>query len=122
MPNPKIAQAGSRTRFAKGMSGNPGGRPSLKPLTDELRRMIEETDPKTRKRLARRIAEIVVKKALAGSARHIELLMDRIEGRPRQALHVTGELPEPRYKTREEILARIAEILNREERKQVGFD
>lgn len=74
-----------------GQSGNPGGRPKSKPLTDELLRFLEQEAPKGKGQTwASLIAEALVKKARRGDVRAITELANRIEGKPRQAVELSG--------------------------------
>jgi hypothetical protein len=81
--NPNIAEIGKPYRFQPGNPGSPG-RPRKTPLTDELRGLVEELDPRTRRKIARRMAEEITKKALKGSVQHFSEIADRVEGKPLQ--------------------------------------
>ena len=69
------------------MSGNPGGRPKKKAITEELDRLLEEESPngdgKTRAVI---IAEALLKQAAKGDVRAITELANRIEGKPVQPI------------------------------------
>lgn len=64
-----------------GQSGNPSGRPKRNPISDALREIMEEIDPRTKKLIARRLADALVKKALAGDVKAAALIGDRVEGK-----------------------------------------
>ena len=68
--------AGSEaTRWKPGQSGNPGGRPKKKPLTEALEKIY--SDPEECMAAARALA----KKARAGSITHFQEAANRLEGR-----------------------------------------
>lgn len=72
-----------------GQSGNPGGRPRTRPLTDELVQLLEGEAPNSDgKSWAYVIAEALLKRARNGDVRAFAVLANRIEGRPHQSLAV----------------------------------
>jgi hypothetical protein len=71
--------------WPKGVSGNPGGRPRKKPLTDALREYLD--DPKN---LAR-VITAMDKRIRKGDIRAIKELIDRVEGKVSQRVELTGE-------------------------------
>ena len=77
----------------KGVSGNPGGRPKTKPLTEELQRLLEQEAPNSKGRTwATAIALALVKRASKGDVRAISELGNRVEGRPAQAVELNADL------------------------------
>ena len=81
--------------WPKGVSGNPGGRPKKKLITDELERLLEQEAPEApHKSWATVIAEALLNQARRGDVRAIAELANRIEGRPLQqvALGVDADL------------------------------
>jgi len=77
--------------WPKGVSGNPGGRPKKKAITEELDRLLEEESPNgDGKTWAVIIAEALLKQAAKGDVRAITELANRIEGKPVQAMAVEG--------------------------------
>ena len=89
-------------RFAKGMSGNPRGRPKKgHSLTDLLQLRgngdVTVTDPKTgeervvpyKQLLAERMWEVAVKDPDCATARYI---FDRIDGKPKETLNHQGSV------------------------------
>ena len=75
-PNPS-----TQNRFAKGKSGNPGGRPkSPICLTFLLRAALAERDPETKRILARRIVDALVGEALTGNVEALKQVWNRIDG------------------------------------------
>lgn len=85
--------------FQKGVSGNPGGRPKMKPFTDAMMRAITEKVPETWKPMLPMlgvsgelagditVAEVLVRSLLRESfvgrnrVRAVREVMDRVEGR-----------------------------------------
>jgi hypothetical protein len=75
--------------WPKGVSGNPGGRPKKKPITEELERLLAEKAPHAKGQTwAARIAEALLHQARKGDVRAVTELANRIEGKPLQALSV----------------------------------
>src|SRR6266404_248520 len=73
-----------RPPWAKGESGNPGGRPRKLLLTDDLRQELE--DPKVRKA----VVKALIDKAKKGSRQHFQEIADRVEGKPAQRIELGG--------------------------------
>lgn len=76
------------TRFKKGQSGNPKGRPKSTLLSDELRRRLAEVcpdDPEGRT-WAEAIADTLIKRAIAGDVKAAKEICDRTEGKARPAV------------------------------------
>ncbi len=71
--------------FAKGESGNPGGRPKEKPWADALRAALSELDADGVKKL-RKVAQAMVNKALDGDVSAIREIGDRLDGKAVQAI------------------------------------
>lgn len=72
-----------------GQSGNPGGRPKKRPISDELERLLAQEAPGSGgKPWAEVIAEALLRKARKGDVRAIAELANRIEGKPHQAVEV----------------------------------
>ena len=80
--------------WPKGKSGNPGGRPGRRPVTDALLELLDEQCPKgpAGRTNAEAIAQALVKKAIQGDVRAVQEISDRTEGRTGIALPRT-ELP-----------------------------
>jgi hypothetical protein len=84
--------------WQRGQSGNPNGRPKGPTVTTLIRRILEarelcgEPTPGNRT-VAECLAEVMVKHAIRGSATHLKMLLDRVEGpvRPRM---LESERPE----------------------------
>src|SRR5271168_4212991 len=76
------------SREKKGQSGNPGGRPRSKTLSDAYRLKLEEpvpNDPEGRT-WAELIAEAQVRDAVRGNVQAAREIADRTEGKARQAI------------------------------------
>lgn len=69
-----------------GESGNPGGRPRKRLIDRELEELLTKEDSA----LAKAIAEVLLARARKGDLRAIQLVAERTEGRPRQAMEVSG--------------------------------
>ena len=84
--------------WPKGVSGNPGGRPKTKPLTEELERLLEQEAPNGKgETWGARIAKALVVKASKGDVRAISELANRLEGKPLQAIEMDENVQcEPR--------------------------
>ena len=81
--------------FKPGQSGNPGGRPKAKLITQAYRELLEELDPKERKTLAQQIARKVIDQALKGNLAAVKEVADRTEGKSVQPLSHSGLGSEP---------------------------
>ena len=73
-------------QWKPGQSGNPGGRPRRRPITDRINQLLEQTllDGITvplGKVLADLVAEAYVAAAIAGDSRDRKELVDRVEGK-----------------------------------------
>ena len=79
-PNPEVGKA---TQFKPGQSGNPGGRPRAI-ISYWLRHELEALDPETQQAVAQRLVRVLVDKALAGDVRAIQVIAERMEGKPMQ--------------------------------------
>jgi hypothetical protein len=101
--------------WPKGESGNPGGRPKKKPITDELERLLQEQAPDASGRTWRAvIAESLLRQAAKGDVRAISELTNRIEGKPLQAVQLGADgglemLAEELEKARKRMLGDVTE-------------
>jgi hypothetical protein len=89
--NPDIVEAGRRTRFAPGQSGNPSGRPCTSLLTGMLRNLLplpipaqlaRELDLPSTSTWAEAIAMRLLRDAANGNIAAIREIYDRTEGKP----------------------------------------
>jgi hypothetical protein len=98
-PFPKGHKIGHR--FPKGTSGNPGGRPKMKLMSEAYKAALELEEhakfpvPRTN---AEAIAQKMVSEAKAGKVNAAGEITDRVEGKPRQAydvkMSIMDELPD----------------------------
>jgi hypothetical protein len=101
--------------WPKGVSGNPGGRPKKKLITDELERLLEQEAPEANgKSWATVIAEALLNQARRGDVRAIAELANRIEGKPLQPVELSGDddldmLAERMEKARKRVLADMSD-------------
>ena len=87
--------------FKPGQSGNPGGRPKYKPITDALKMLLDEAYLADGTTLAQHIAQEVTKELLdpAGNLKHgyntalLKELLDRTEGKVADTLRIEGDIP-----------------------------
>lgn len=77
------------TRFKKGQSGNPNGRPKLPDIRDALAKIL--ADEKDGYTALEATLMALRAKAVRGDIRAAEALLDRAFGKPKQAIdHTTG--------------------------------
>ena len=98
--------------WPRGVSGNPGGRPRKRLITDELERLLQEEAPdKNGQTWATAIAEALLRQAITGDVRAIAELANRVEGKPLQAvdLHLDPS-NDIQNLTEEELNERIVEL------------
>lgn len=76
--------------FAKGQSGNPGGKRKDKLFHEALVMQLKEIEDSDKRGL-RRIASQLIKKAEDGDIQAIKEVADRLDGKPAQALQHGGE-------------------------------
>jgi hypothetical protein len=110
------------TQFKPGQSGCPGGRPKLKPITDELRRLLHEPYKGSERRFRgmtnlRALAERTFELAFAGSLAAIILIADRVEGKVAQRQEWSGPDGDPilwgGYATRAEAEERLDFLISK---------
>ena len=77
--------------FRQGESGNPQGRPKRTKLGEALLAQLAETGA-NEQTIAERVAQALVKEALAGNVQAIREIGDRTEGKPRQTIAVDATL------------------------------
>jgi Family of unknown function (DUF5681) len=101
--------------FLPGQSGNPLGRPRTARFSEAARRLAEEIG-QNGSTGAEQLAEYCFHRALKGSVRHAELFLHYTEGRPRQAVELSGpNASAVRFQnmTDEELEARLKELLGK---------
>lgn len=94
--------------YAKGQSGNPGGRPKeQKQFRDALNMAIKRTDgDKTKLAL---MAEALVDKAVGGDVTAIREVADRLDGKPLQTAEFTHHVRRASELSDDELAGIIAE-------------
>jgi hypothetical protein len=101
------------TQFKPGRSGNPGGRPKRKLITECFQRILEKPVPGDDKgrTYADQIAFAIVSEAINGNVRAAIEIADRVEGRAKQALEIVDDVDVT--KSREELIARMTQLIER---------
>jgi hypothetical protein len=74
---------GKDTQFKKGQSGNHGGRPKAI-ISDWLRHELATLDSDTQEEIAQKIIRVLIQRAVAGDVKAIQIIADRVDGRPAQ--------------------------------------
>jgi hypothetical protein len=74
---------GEATQFKPGQSGNPGGRPKRKPITEALEKVFTPEQ-------CLAVAQALLKKAKKGSISHVQEAANRLEGRVEAANESAG--------------------------------
>ena len=95
-----------------GQSGNPGGRPKKRVLDEILTELLEKDGAKE----ASAIALSVLRKAKDGDLRACQFIAERTQGRPPQALQISGEDGGPleiRNMTDQQLDERITELVEK---------
>ena len=81
---------GGATRFKPGVSGNPGGRPKTRLLSEAFRNRLGEVDPSSGKTNAEIIADTLTERAKIGDVKAAAEIADRCEGKAPQRLDVVS--------------------------------
>jgi hypothetical protein len=93
-------------KFVKGVSGNPAGRPRTS-VTALWRRLNAEVDPEDADGRTR--AEVLYHRAysaaVGGDMRAVALIVDRVEGKPKQTVTLTTD-------TREKLETAVSGLMN----------
>jgi hypothetical protein len=79
---------GSATRYKKGESGNPDGRPACKEISKALRVRLESDKALPARTYAEKLAKEWVEQGLGGNVSAIVSVADRVEGRPAVSVSV----------------------------------
>jgi hypothetical protein len=100
--------------FLPGQCGNPSGRPRTATFSELAREILAEGDPKKQQTVAESLVRSAVTHALRGSVRHLELLLNYTEGKPKQHFDLSGSLTAPLASLSDEELAlRIERLLKK---------
>ena len=84
----KLNKRENNGQFKKGFSGNPGGRPKGS-ITKTLRMFMSENDENETSR-TEQLCVILWNKAQKGDLQAIKIIMDRLDGTPRQSIEHTA--------------------------------
>jgi Family of unknown function (DUF5681) len=89
-PSPDVGKA---TQFKPGQSGNPGGRPKSRIITEAYNRELvkpanDNSKPRTK---LEQVAQAQVKRALKGDTRAAKEITDRVEGTAVQSVQISGQ-------------------------------
>ena len=82
-------------QWQPGKSGNPGGRPKLTPITDWLRKLIDQPDGSGKtggERIARHLVEVASSSGTKTAVPAAEMILDRIEGRVPSRLELDAHI------------------------------
>jgi hypothetical protein len=118
-PNAQLTPEMEAAKFQPGVSGNPGGRPKTKPITDELRQLLDESYACRERRFkgqsnARVLAVRMFEIAIAGDVGAANQIANRLDGAVpvRQQLSGPdgGPIPWASYTDRTQNEKRIAEL------------
>lgn len=102
-PNPKGNGLKPENYWKPGQSGNPGGRRAEKPFIDAVRKALKAGNYED----LRKIAEKLIKLAVAGKPWAIQLLCERLDGKTPQEIKVTRDVREMSI---DDILGELAEV------------
>ena len=88
-------------QWKPGQSGNPGGRPKYKPISDKIREILESDYTADGESYAEHIAQEIIKELLdkAGNLKHgfntalLKEILDRSEGKVTDTHRIEGEIP-----------------------------
>jgi len=100
----KLTPEMEAAQWKPGQSGNPGGRPKKKPVTDAYARLM--SNPAEADKMARALLD----QALAGNVQAAKELREGIEGKAMQAIRMDGELG---LTSMEERKQRMVELLRK---------
>ena len=107
--NDSISSEGKSHRWKKGQSGNPGGRPKSRLVSEALRTQLaalKPGDPKGRtyaELIASNLIEIASESDGSEAVHAAGLIADRIEGRVKQQVELTGLAAELHNKSDSEL-------------------
>ncbi len=77
--------------FQPGQSGNPGGRPKKKPITEAILEILASEQGTSKKTGAQILAQVLFREGIKGRVPAIIELIDRSEGKATTVVHLAGE-------------------------------
>ena len=77
--------------FARGVSGNPKGRPKGLTITELLRQQAEQVVDESGRTKGEMMAEVAFRLALEGDMRAIEFIIQRLDGKVPDNVQVSGD-------------------------------
>ena len=101
----------AKHRFKPGQSGNPGGRPKSKLVTQAYQELLEKVDSESGKTVAQIIAEKVVIEAQDNNLAAVKEITDRTEGKAAQQVQLSGDINATVY-----VMERLKELEDAERR------
>lgn len=79
-------------RFVPGVSGNPAGKPKgIKHMTTILDEAIRKVAEGTGNTYDKEIVKALMEKARTGDTKAIDMIFDRLEGKPKQSMEIEGD-------------------------------
>jgi hypothetical protein len=78
------------TQFRKGQSGNPGGRPKTRLISDAMLKALVKREAVRGQTNAERIAETAVREAANGDVQWVKVVLSYVEGLPVQPMEHSG--------------------------------
>jgi hypothetical protein len=107
----QLPEAAKPYQFKAGQSGNPGGRPSYRKLTEALERELAKRATKGSGTREDQVASTLVSLALRGDVQALRLIFERCEGKPLQPIQLDGTMNvtpgDPKLRARQLIDAAI---------------
>ena len=102
--------------WPKGVSGNPGGRPKQKPITDLCEEIINH--PETREKIKQQVIQTLTSRGMAGVLLLREI-GERVEGKVTQGIELSGSIA---TMTDEQVDERLTKLLDLELKQQESIE
>jgi len=109
-------------QWKPGQSGNPGGMQKGKSLTAVLRELLDQIPEGDNKKLKEAVVKALLRKALTGDTRALDIIFDRTEGKV--TLPIGGDTEKPIYviNVSSETAKRLTEQITRGERTEDAIE